>query len=108
MIYDRMRLRIKTCDNILRASGLNMKLLTFLCIPVGSRRGFCEWIPSSVPLSEICQPFAGSVLGNNDKRETSDDDSSLPSMLSKTGLTEFEMLRRLGQLNDSLPRLSGA
>jgi hypothetical protein len=100
---------IKTCDNISRASGLDMKLLTFQCIPVGAKRGFCEWIPSSVPLSEICQPFAGSILGSNNKRETSDDDSSSPFMLSKIGLTKFESLRRLGgQLNDSLPRLSGA
>jgi hypothetical protein len=99
---------IKTCDNILRASGLDMKMLTFQCIPVGTKRGFCEWIPSSVPLSEICQPFAGSILGN-DKRDTSDDDSSSPSMLSKAGLTKFESLRRLGgQQNDSLPRLGGA
>jgi hypothetical protein len=100
---------IKTCDNILRASGLDMKLLTFQCIPVGTKRGFCEWIPSSVPLSEICQPFAGSILGSNDKREVSDDDSSSPSMLSKAGLTKFESLRRLGgQQNDSLPRLGAA
>jgi phosphatidylinositol 3-kinase len=86
-----------------------MKLLTFQCIPVGTKRGFCEWIPSSVPLSEICQPFAGSILGSNDKREVSDDDSSSPSMLSKAGLTKFESLRRLGgQQNDSLPRLGAA
>jgi hypothetical protein len=49
-----------------------------------------------------------SVFGSNEKRETSDDDSSSPSMLSKAGLTKFESLRRLGgQQKDSLPRLRG-
>jgi phosphatidylinositol kinase/protein kinase (PI-3 family) len=95
---------IKTCDDILKASGLNMKLLTFQCIPVGTRRGFVEWVPGSVPLSEICQPFAGSLLADN-RRDFSDNDSA-PSMVAKAGLTKYQSLRRL-QKNESLRRLSG-
>ena len=102
---------IKTCDNILRASGLDMKLLTFQCIPVGAKRGFVEWVPGSVPLSEICQPFVGSIFGKSrstEKRETCDDESSSASM-AKASMTKFESLRRLGgQRNDSMPRINGA
>ena len=98
---------IRTCDDILKASGLDMMLLTFQCIPVGTRRGFVEWVPGSVPLSEICHPFAGSLLGEN-KQDVADDDSSgAPSTLAKAGLTKYESLRRL-QLNDSLHRLAGS
>jgi hypothetical protein len=54
-------------------------------------------------VERICQPFAGSILGSNDKREASDDDSSSLAMLSKAGLTKFER-RFVGgsQQNDSL------
>ena len=81
---------IRTCDRILRATGLDMKLLTFQCVPVGTRRGFVEWVPGSVPLSEVCQPFLGSIL------ETTG------------GLTKYESLRRLGgQQSESFQRLAG-
>jgi len=99
---------INTCDAILKSSGLDMKLLTFHCIPVGTRRGFVEWVPGSVPLSEICQPFSGSIFGNSDRRTASDVSSTFPSMFTKAGLTKYESLRRLGgQQNESLRRLSG-
>ena len=99
---------IRTCDDILKASGLDMKLLTFQCIPVGTRRGFVEWVPGSVPLSEICQPFAGSLLagGTTNRRDVFSDDDSVPSMVSKAGLSKFESLRRLQQ-NEALHRLAG-
>ncbi|EEC45537.1 predicted protein, partial [Phaeodactylum tricornutum CCAP 1055/1] len=42
---------IRTCDRILKASGLDMKLLTFECIPVGTNRGFVEWVPGSIALT---------------------------------------------------------
>lgn len=96
---------ISTCDSILKASGLDMKLLTFQCVPVGTKRGFVEWVPGSVPLSEICQPFAGSILGS-ERRSSSD--MNFPSMFSKAGLSKYESLRRLGgQQNDSLRRIGG-
>lgn len=96
---------ILTCDAILKASGLDMKLLSFQCIPVGTKRGFVEWVPGSVPLSEICQPFAGSILADEKRVES---DMSYPSMFTKAGLTKYESLRRLGgQQNQSLRRLGG-
>jgi phosphatidylinositol 3-kinase len=50
---------IKLCDRILRACGLDLKMLTFECVPVSKNRGFIEWVDGSVPLSEICQqPFS--------------------------------------------------
>lgn len=96
---------IKICDEMLKASGLDMKLLTFQCIPVGTKRGFVEWVPGSVPLSEICRPFAGSILAEKDRNNS----EMGPSMFTKAGLTKYESLRRLGgQQNDSLRRLSGS
>lgn len=94
---------IKTCDEILKASGLDMRLLTFQCVPVGTRRGFVEWVPGSVPLSEICQPFSSFLSSDNSTARSAleasnaddDDDSNSPSMVAKAGLTKFESLRRL-------------
>jgi phosphatidylinositol 3-kinase len=98
---------IQTCDRILKGSGLDMKLLTFQCVPVGTRRGFVQWIPGSVPLSEVCQPFLGSILetqsnaGGTDERQSS-------NVLETAGLTKYESLRRLGgQQSESFQRLAG-
>ena len=61
---------INVCDSILKASGLDLKLLTFRCVPVGSNRGFIEWIPGSVPLSEICQSITGVTFGRSASEES--------------------------------------
>lgn len=90
---------VKTCDSILKASGLDLKLLTFQCIPVGTRRGFVEWVPGSVPLSEVCEPFAGSFLGSStthSARKHLSSDVGSPSMCSKGSLNKYQSLRRLG------------
>ena len=42
---------IKTCDVLLKASGLDLKILTFQCVPVGAQRGFIEW--SAYALSRV-------------------------------------------------------
>lgn len=93
---------IKSCESILKACGLDLRLLTFGCIPVGEHRGFIEWVNGSVPLSEICQPFAGSILDGPKKdapRSTtpnsidSTEDDPLSSV-AKAGLTKYESLRR--------------
>jgi Phosphatidylinositol 3- and 4-kinase len=95
---------INTCDGILKSCGLDMKLLTFQCIPVGSRRGFVEWVPGSVPLSEICLPFDAFLPG----KSPSDVSDSL-STVAKAGLSKYKSLRRLGgQQNESLRLLSGS
>jgi hypothetical protein len=99
---------IRTCDRILQSAGLDLKLLTFHCVPVGTRRGFVEWVPGSVPLSEVCQPFLGSILDSNDRVGPNADGQPSPSMFAKAGLTKYESLRRLGgQQSESFQRLAG-
>ncbi|GKY95625.1 hypothetical protein MPSEU_000523800 [Mayamaea pseudoterrestris] len=97
---------VAVCGSMLRVSGFDMKLLSFQCVPVGTRRGFVEWVPGSVPLSEICHPMVGSTcLGENEWPDVSD--MKFPSMLSK-GVTKYVSLRRLGgQQNGTFRRLSG-
>jgi len=93
---------VESCHQILTSCGLDLKLLTFRCIPVGQQRGFIEWIHGSVPLSEICQPFAGSILGTSkvDSLRSEvmiDADTKLTedplSSVAKAGLTKYESLR---------------
>jgi phosphatidylinositol 3-kinase len=86
---------VESCDNILKACGLDLKLLIFRCVPVGKRRGFIEWIPGSVPLSEICQPFAGSILGRKKDASSAAGTTDDPlSAVAKAGLTKYESLHR--------------
>jgi len=115
---------IKSCDRILRSCGLDMKLLIYGCISVGKRRGFMEWVHGSTQLSEICQPFAGSILAKTrDNKEKSksisienalssetidegegdddDDDNITLSSVAKAGVTKYESLNRL--FKDSKP-----
>jgi len=104
---------IKVSDSILKASGLDLKLLTFGCVPVGVRRGFIEWVPGSVPLSEICQPFAGSILGESsgrrDRQRQSVENTEDPlSMIAKAGLKKYGSLRRIGRKQKEGPRGSFA
>lgn len=96
---------VKSCDTILRSCGLDLEILTFQCIPVGQQRGFIEWIHGSVPVSEICQPFAGSILGGkiidpprSDSgvgrgAQNSNSEEALSSV-AKAGLTKYEALNR--------------
>lgn len=51
---------IERCNQILLASGLDLKLKTFSCQPVGSKTGFIEWVRGTVPLSELCKTSGGS------------------------------------------------
>jgi hypothetical protein len=98
---------IRSCDRILRSCGLDMKMLTFAALPVGNRQGFIEWIYGSVPLSEICQPFAGSILarkkvGSGGRDVTTydkgyDSDDNTMSSVAKAGMTKYESLYRVQQ-----------
>ena len=92
---------IRVCDEILRSSGLDMKLLTFQCMPVGVRQGFIEWVPGSVPMSEICQPFAGSDFGSEINSEYAEVIVQSPSMLAKAGLIKYGSLRRLTSYSEA-------
>ena len=53
---------IEACDRILRASGLDLKLVTYRCLAVGDNKGFIEWMNGTVPLSEICKTSGGSSV----------------------------------------------
>lgn len=57
---------VERCNQILQASGLDLKLRTFRCLPVGEKRGFVEWVNGTVPLSEICRSTCspGSNVGS--------------------------------------------
>lgn len=81
---------INTCSFILTSLGLDMKLLTFQCIPVGTKRGFVEWVPGSVTLSEICDPF-NSLLSNKALGEGRES----PPHTFMPGMNKYGSLRRL-------------
>lgn len=100
---------INICDLLLKASGLDLKLLTFRCIPVGFKRGFIEWIPGSVPLSDICQPFGGVGLmkspsdESENRREGRSAEREDPlSGVAKAGLFKYQSLPR-SPTNQSVP-----
>ena len=115
---------IKLCDRILQACGLDLKMVSFECVPVGKNRGFIEWIDGSVPLSEIChRPFSTpgdsstpkllvkststvikhkststSTKNENgrkkDDNKKDDDDQTLSSVV-RAGLSKYESLREV-------------
>ena len=83
---------IQACDEMLRASGLDLKLMTFQHCPVGSRRGFVEWLPGSIPLSEICH-----TMGSGIAMHRSESSKESPPKTKRQGLlSRFESIRRLG------------
>jgi Phosphatidylinositol 3- and 4-kinase len=84
---------METCDLLLKASGLDLKLLTFRCIAVGAKRGFIEWLSGCVPLSDICRPpstHAKKVNGDVEKMDHPDDGTI--SEVAKAGLVKFQSL----------------
>ena len=111
---------IKTCGDLLKSSGLDLKLLTYQCIPVGTRRGFVEWVPGSAPLSEICHPFNSSNstrLSSTATRSAASRSKSSDGLISqeknvqspqfRNGPSKYGSLRRLGgQPNEKLRRLA--
>jgi len=92
---------INTCSSLLKTSGLDLKLLTFRSICVGHNRGFIEWIPGSLPLSDICKPFAGSIIGSKIPREESEknnpkssDAVDSRSEAAQAGLVKYQSLHQ--------------
>ena len=53
---------LDSCDKILKASGLDLKIKKYKCVPVGEKKGFVEWVPGAFALSEICKPMGSSAL----------------------------------------------
>lgn len=63
---------IERCSQILMASGLDLKLKTFRCLPVGAQKGFIEWVSGTVPLSELCHSSGSSnPVSNAGSRQSS-------------------------------------
>jgi Phosphatidylinositol 3- and 4-kinase len=89
---------VQTCDAILKASGLDMRLLTFQCCPVGTNRGFVEWVPGSIPLSEVCD--SGGMLST---LPTADGD---PAKKGTSSPSKYDTLRQVGGRNESLRRFA--
>ncbi|KAL3938814.1 MAG: hypothetical protein SGBAC_006357, partial [Bacillariaceae sp.] len=92
---------IKTCDAILKSCGLDLKLVTFRCIPMGDKQGFIEWVHGSVPLSELSRAFADSLFGGNTKSPTSTASDATTSgepiqksLVALAGLSKYETLQR--------------
>ena len=52
---------LDSCDKILKASGLDLKMKKYKCVPVGEKKGFIEWVPGAFALSEICKPMGSSA-----------------------------------------------
>jgi len=100
---------LETCDCILKASGLDLKLKKYRCIPVGDNRGFIEWVDGTVSLSELCKPMGSSFnarlegkgkyfsgLGDEGKSQNGTDGVSYtPAFLRRGGWCKFESLRSL-------------
>jgi phosphatidylinositol kinase/protein kinase (PI-3 family) len=85
---------VRTCDALLKASGLDLRLLTFECVPVGEQRGFVEWIPGSVPLSELCRsPLSDSEDKGSEKKDVASVEQSL-SEVARAGFSKYQPLRR--------------
>lgn len=63
---------IGVCDKILKASGLDLKMKTYRCIPVGENKGFIEWVPGAISLSEVCN----NASANSDKKGESESRNS--------------------------------
>jgi phosphatidylinositol kinase/protein kinase (PI-3 family) len=91
---------IKTCDALLKASGLDLNLLSYRCIPVGARQGFIEWVPASVPLSDLCKPngeppLSRAVSSESDFDTSAPEDQHVLSEVAKAGLTKYQSLHQL-------------
>ena len=85
---------IEACNRVLCSCGLDLKLLMYKVLAVGKRRGFVEWVPGSVPLSEICQPFAGSILGERTGSIVTVQSVDAMSSIAKAGIPKHQSLRR--------------
>jgi hypothetical protein len=105
---------IEMCNDMLKASGLDLKLKTFRCLPVGAKKGFIEWVSGTVPLSQLCQSTScssGSNVGSRQSSISRDslDDSrhslhdptetafSISTQSKGRGWCKYQFIRGLGQ-----------
>ena len=103
---------IERCNEILLASGLDLKLKTFRCLPVGSQKGFIEWVSGTVPLSQICQSTcsSGSNVGSRQSslsKESTHIDESVHSIdMASQGRSwcKYRAIRGLSQKSNGSTR----
>jgi phosphatidylinositol kinase/protein kinase (PI-3 family) len=94
---------IATCDKILKASGLDLKIKTYGCIPVGNKKGFIEWVPGALSLSELCKSNqtngedSTSRLFSSDLDTSTDGPDASPAFQRCGGWCNYESLRSLRQ-----------
>ena len=74
---------IERCNEILKASGLDLKLKTFRCLPVGAQKGFIEWVKGTVPLSELCKTSGSSHSGGSNPSNSSFDDKQVQPVVTQ-------------------------
>jgi phosphatidylinositol 3-kinase len=104
---------VKACDNILKSCGLDLKMLTFDCIPVGKNKGFIEWVHGCVPLSEIFQATslfgrkksANSISSSNKVSPAFESPSTIAdtnsardgrlSSVARAGISSYESLQKM-------------
>ncbi len=93
---------LDSCDKILKASGLDLKIKKYKCIPVGEKKGFIEWVPGAYALSEICKPMGTSALSQNRGSArgqadpvNSENDNTNSAFIRTGNWCQFESLRSL-------------
>lgn len=91
---------LDTCDRILKASGLDLKMKKYKCLSVGENKGFVEWVPGAVSLSEICKAVGKDSSGpTNDQKRNATADVGIddePTKFVRTGAwCKHESLRDL-------------
>ncbi len=74
---------LEICDHILQSSGLNLKFKKYKCIAVGENKGFIEWVPGAISLSELCKPMGKmSVRQSTDKNRNRKKSGNSPDLNS--------------------------
>jgi len=98
---------VDVCDRILKASGLDLKLKKYMCVPVGEKKGFIEWVPGAFSLSELCKPMGSAVYESSSRSKTvaSNGNGNVPlspenetedsAFIRSGGWCQFESLRSL-------------
>ena len=80
---------LNICDRLLKASGLDLKMKKYKCIPVGENKGFIEWVPGAISLSEICKPMGSSLETKTDDHKTRGHDPSASTESGDEASTKF-------------------
>lgn len=84
---------LDVCDRILKASGLDLKIKKYKCIPVGEKKGFIEWVANAFSLSELCKPMGSSVYDGKRNKITSSNDNENDHSSSEGDKVDMPFIR---------------